>query len=299
MTTSDFEYICSFVHDKAAIILEPGKEYLVESRLSMLARKENLASVDDLMRQFRANPNNGLSRKIIDSMTTNETSFFRDLHPFEALRKSILPDLIVRRSQDRQLNFWCGAASTGQEPYSVLMLLEEHFPEVSQWDFNFVATDICSDVLARARSGRFNQFEVNRGLPASFLVKYFVRQDAEWVIRDDFRLRVNFREMNLAHAWVPFQPLDIVFLRNVLIYFNVEMKKMILGKIRQLLRPGGYLLLGGAETTFGLDDGFERIVFGKTTFYQLKPKLGSRPPQTTSSSEQLSIANCVTSGLCL
>jgi chemotaxis protein methyltransferase CheR len=203
-------------------------------------------------------------------MTTNETSFFRDIHPFEALRKSILPELMARRAAERQVNFWCGAASTGQEPYSVLMLIAEHFPELLKWDIKFIATDLCSEVLARSRAGCFSQLEVNRGLPASLLVKYFIREGASWRIRDDLRRRVEFREMNLVKDWLSLPPLDIVFLRNVLIYFDVETKKTILAKARRLLRPSSYLLLGGAETTFNIDEAFEREVIDKTTWHRVK-----------------------------
>jgi chemotaxis protein methyltransferase CheR len=270
MNTADFDYVRNYVRDQSAIVLEQGKEYLVESRLQTLARKENLASIDVLVSKLRSDSSNGLHRKVVDAMTTNETSFFRDIHPFEALRKFILPELAARRAQERQLNFWCGAASTGQEPYSVLMLIAEHFPELLAWNIKFIATELCGEALARARCGCFNQIEINRGLPAALLVKYFVRQGAGWVIREDLRRRVDFRELNLVRNWPLDPPLDIIFLRNVLIYFDVETKKSILAKIRRLLRPGGYLLLGGAETTFNVDDAFERVVFDKSTFYRLR-----------------------------
>ena len=270
MNAVDFDYVRAYVRDQAAIVLEPGKEYLVESRLQTLAQKENLASLEALISKLRSEPQNGLHRKVLDAMTTNETSFFRDLHPFEALRKSILPELIARHAQERQLHFWCGAASTGQEPFSVLMLIAEHFPELLQWDFKFIATDLCGEVLARARSGRFNQLEVNRGLPASLLVKYFTRQGDTWEFSAQLRRHVEFREMNLVKDWPCFPQLDIVFLRNVMIYFDVEAKKGILANTRRLLRAGGYVLLGGAETTFNLDDQFERVPFDKTSCYRVK-----------------------------
>jgi len=270
MTTVDFDYVRHYVRDQAAIVLEPGKEYLVESRLQTLARKENIASIDELVRQLRASPQNGLHRKVVDAMTTNETSFFRDIHPFETLKKSILPELMARRGQERKLNFWCGAASTGQETFSVLMTIAEHFPELLKWDFKYIATDLCKEVLARAQAGRFSQLEVNRGLPAALLVKHFTRQGTDWEFTESLRQRVDFREMNLVKDWPLLPPLDIVFLRNVLIYFEIDTKKVILGKIRRLLRPGGYLLLGGAETTFGVDDAFERVVLDKTTCYRVK-----------------------------
>jgi chemotaxis protein methyltransferase CheR len=270
MNTADFDYVRNYIRDQSAIVLEPGKEYLVESRLQTLARKENIGSIDALVSQMRSNSNNGLHRKVVDAMTTNETSFFRDIHPFEALRKFLLPELAARRAQERQLNFWCGAASTGQEPFSILMLIAEHFPDLLAWDIKFIATDLCGEALARARRGCFNQLEVNRGLPASLLVKYFVRHGADWEFREDLRRRVDFRELNLVRDWPLDTPLDFVFLRNVLIYFDVETKKSILARVRRWLRPGGFLLLGGAETTFNVDDAFERVVFDKSTFYRLK-----------------------------
>jgi len=270
MNTSDFDYIRNLVRQEAAIVLDPGKEYLVESRLHTLARKENFESPDHLIQQLRNGSHNGLHRKVIDAMTTNETSFFRDFHPFEVLRTSILPELLARRRSERQIHFWCGAAATGQEPFSMIMLLAEHFPELLQWDFRFLATDLCNDVLARARSGRFSQLEINRGLPASLLVKYFSRHGADWEFSADLRRRVDFRELNLAKDWSPMPPLDLVFLRNVLIYFDLETKKAILGKIRRCLRPDGYLLLGGAETTFNVDENFERVAFEKTACYRVR-----------------------------
>ena len=271
MNTADFDYIRNFVHEDSAIMIEPGKEYLVESRLHALRRKENFTSTESLIGMLRIGQTKDLHGKVVEAMTTNETSFFRDIYPFEALRTFILPELMARRTGERKLSFWCGAASTGQEPYSVLMLIAQNFPELFNWDFKFVATDLSSEVLARARAGRFNQLEVNRGLPASLLVKYFVRQGTEWEFREDLRRRIEFREMNLVKHWSVMPPQDIVFLRNVMIYFNVDNKRIILGKIRRLLRPGGYLFLGGAETTFNLDDAFERVAIDKAICYRLKP----------------------------
>ena len=270
MNVTDFDYVRAYVRDQAAIVIEPGKEYLVESRLQTLARKENIVSIEALVQEMRADPNHGLHRKVLDAMTTNETSFFRDLHPFEVLRKTILPELIAKRGADRQLNIWCGAASTGQESYSVMLLIAEHFPDLLQWQLSFTATDLCKEVLARARSGRFSQLEVNRGLPAALLIKHFTRQGDDWEFSDALRRRVDFKEMNLIKDWLLMPPLDIVFMRNVLIYFDVETKRVILGKIRAMLRPGGYLFLGGAETTLNLDDAFERVAFEKTTCYRVR-----------------------------
>jgi chemotaxis protein methyltransferase CheR len=270
MNTADFDYVRTYVREQAAIVLEPGKEYLVESRLLTLARKESIPTIEELVGRLRSDSRNGLHRKVVDAMTTNETSFFRDIHPFDALRDTVFPELMSRRKAERQLNFWCGAASSGQEPYSILMLIAEHFPDLLQWDLKFVATDLCVEVLARAKAGRFSQLEVNRGLPASLLVRHFSRQGAEWEISEALRRRADFREMNLVKEWPAMPQLDVVFLRNVLIYFDIETKKTIFAKIRRLLRPGGYLLLGGAESTMNIDDEFERVVIGKTSFYRVK-----------------------------
>jgi chemotaxis protein methyltransferase CheR len=268
MRTADFDYVRQFVRSQAAIVIEPGKEYLVESRLMALVRKENYPSIDHLVDKMRNSPKGELHRRVVDAMTTNETSFFRDIHPFEALKKTILPELIQKRRAERQLNLWCGAASSGQECYSVLMTIAENFPEVFQWNFNFVATDLSQEVLAQAKSGVYTQLEVNRGMPAPLLVKYFKKMEDKWQVSDALRSRVSFKELNLVADW-PFMPMmDIVFLRNVLIYFDIETKKGILAKIRRLLRPGGYLFLGGAETTLNLDDSFERVVMDKATCYR-------------------------------
>lgn len=271
MNAADFDYIRTYVRDQAAIKLQPGKEYLVESRLHALARKENLPTVDALMLKLRGEiaAQGPLHRKVVDVMTTNETSFYRDLHPFEMLKREVIPELIRRRAAERQISIWCGASSTGQEPFSVLMLLAEHFPDVMKWDLKFIATDLCTEVLARAKAGRFSQLEVNRGLPATLLVKYFTQVGGEWEFKAALRSRVTFQELNLVKDWPPLPMVDIVFLRNVLIYFDVDTKRAILGKIRRLLRPGGSLFLGGAETTFGVDDHFERVGTDRTTCYRL------------------------------
>ena len=243
MTTPDFDFVRSYVRDQAAIVLEPGKEYLVESRLQTLARKEQIASVDELVAQLRAKPNSPLHRKVVDAMTTNETSFFRDIHPFDALRKSILPELLARNGQERKLNFWCGAASTGQEPYSVLMMMAEHFPALLGWDMKFIATDLSREVIARAKAGRYNQLEVNRGLPASLLVKHFTRQGAEWEIREELRKRVDYRELNLIGTWPMKGKFDAIFCRNVVIYFEEATQSKIWSRFVPLMNRDGRLYI--------------------------------------------------------
>jgi chemotaxis protein methyltransferase CheR len=276
LSAHDFDYVRRLVYDRAAIVLDNGKEYLVESRLAPVARQQGFASLEHLVRELRRGPFNGLHRKVIEAMTTNETSFFRDFHPFEALRKDVLPDLLRVRRPDRQLNIWCAACSTGQEPYSIAMLLREHFPELGSWKVRIVASDLSEEVLARARAGSYSQLEVNRGLPAAMLVKYFIRHGSEWQLRDEIRNMVEIRPINLVEPWPVLPPLDLVFVRNVLIYFDVEAKKGVLRGVRRVLRPDGYMLLGNAESTLSLDPSFEWATVAGTGIYRLKSTATAR-----------------------
>lgn len=271
----EYEFIRDLVRSKSGITLEAGKEYLVETRLLPLSRSEGCASIDELLTRMKSGPQAlALTRKVIEAMTTNETSFFRDIHPFEALRDTVIPDLIKRRQATKTLSIWCGAASSGQEPYTVAMVLKEHFPQlfVEGWRISFVATDLSSEMIRRCREGRFSQLEINRGLPATLMVKYFKKHGMEWQIDESLRRMIDFREMNLCDDWPSLAApgtLDLVFMRNVLIYFSLETKRQILGKVRRLLRPDGYLFLGGAETTLNIDDNYDRLQIQKTGIYRV------------------------------
>lgn len=269
MTDQDFDFIRKLLKEHCAVVLEPGKEYLVDSRLTPIVQQLNLESISDLVQQLRAEPSNGLLMQIIEALVTSETLFFRDHGPFESLRKHVLPDLMQRRRQERVLTMWCAACSTGQEPYSLAILLREHFPELTGWKITLLATDLSREVLARAAAGRYTQAEINRGMPASLLVKYFEQQGTSWQLKPGIRAMVQFQELNLDRPW-PFLPrMDLVLLRNVMIYFDVPTKKTILGRLAHILKPDGYLLLGGAETTINLDDSYRRVKHLKGGFYQL------------------------------
>lgn len=278
VSIADFDYVCRLAHREAAIVIEPGKEYLVDTRLSPLARQEGFGSLAALIQHLRAAVNiNGLHHKAIDALTTNETLFFRDFHPFEALRQAILPAILARRAGARRLAIWSAACSTGQEPYSLAMLLLEHFPQLSDWTVSILATDLSPKVLKLAQEGKYSQFEVNRGLPAHYLVKYFTKLGDAWCVKDEVKKRVEFRPMNLVQPWPVMPPLDLVFLRNVMIYFDVETKKTILRKIRNCLLPHGHLFLGTAETTINLDPGYQPVASGKAVSYRLPPVGGQEP----------------------
>jgi chemotaxis protein methyltransferase CheR len=269
----DFEYISWLAFHLAALVIEPGKEYLVETRLGPLAERAGFASLTDYIARLRTETKiNGVHHRTIEALTTNETFFFRDFHPFEALRRSILPAVIAQRCAARRLTIWSAACSSGQEPYSLAMLLREHYPELANgWEVSILATDFAQTVLEQARRGCYSQFEVNRGLPATYLVKYFTQRADGWHVNDDLKRGIEFRPMNLAEPWPMLPPFDLVFLRNVMIYFNVETKKNILKKIKGCLLPHGYLFLGTAETTTNLDPGYQPLTFGKAVVYGHTP----------------------------
>jgi len=270
ISSVDFEFVRDLVRKHSAIVLEPGKEYLVESRLGPLAKQSGFASLEALVEELRSKSPNGLHRKVFEAMTTNETSFFRDLHPFDALKTVAVPEVLKRRQAERRLNIWCAASSSGQEPFTIAMTLLETFPQLSSWTVEILATDLSSAMVSRCKTGRYGQIEVNRGLPAPLLLKYFEKKGLEWQVKPELQKLCEFRELNLIEPWGLMPQMDIVFLRNVLIYFDVETKRSILASVRKVLPPWGYLFLGGAETTINLGDVFERVQFDRAGCYRIK-----------------------------
>ena len=272
MPTNDFAYVRELLRERTAVVLGDDKDYLVESNLMPIVYEDGFESLTELIAQLRAVPYSPLHQRVVEAMTNNETSFFRDLHPFEALKRTLLPALVENRKASRTLNIWSAVCSSGQEPYSIAMILRDSFPELSQWTLNIFASDISESMLKRAQGGLYSQHEVNRGLPVTLLLKYFEKQGHDWQISNDLRHMVTFRAINLAAHW-PFLPnMDVIFLRNVLIYFDVETKKTILKKMRRLLQPDGYLILGSAETTLNLDEAFQRIDINRASCYQVLAK---------------------------
>ncbi|MFN8586789.1 MAG: protein-glutamate O-methyltransferase CheR [Candidatus Eisenbacteria bacterium] len=280
LTPQAFQFVSDFVRREAAIVLEPGKEYLVESRLAPVARKAGFPTLDAFLDHIRTAPRSSpLMYQIVDALTTNETLFFRDHHPFEALKKEILPRLIEARKSVRKLSIWSAAASTGQEAYSLAMLLRENFPMLASWDVRILGTDLSTTVLEQAKSGSYSQLEVNRGLPAPLLVKYFEKADGRWIIKEDLRRMCEFRAMNLTTPWPMMSPFDLIFIRNVLIYFDQATKQGILKRMRGVLLPHGSLFLGTAETTINLDPEWVPTKVGNTTVFRVLGKGGA--PATT------------------
>jgi chemotaxis protein methyltransferase CheR len=270
LSAANFAFVAELVRQRCGLVLEPGKEYLVKSRLLPVAQRHQMASVDLLIERLRGAGANGLMTDVVEAMVTTETSFFRDLHPFEALKKSVLPELIQRRLSTRRLNIWCAASSSGQEPYSVALLLREYFPALHDWKINLFATDISHDMLERSRAGRYSQMEVNRGLPTPLLLKWFRQEGGHWRLDPRLRSAVTFSQMNLIGSWPAMPVWDLIFLRNVMIYFDADVKRSILNRLAGMLSPDGYLLLGGAETTLNLSDSFNRVENLKSGFYRLK-----------------------------
>ncbi|MCA8953088.1 MAG: protein-glutamate O-methyltransferase CheR [Planctomycetes bacterium] len=274
ITDQDYEFLRTVMKEDSAMLLEPSKAYLVEARLGPVARANGHASVGALLQALRASPNGEVRRSVVEAMTINETSFLRDRHPFDALCGSIVPELLETRAKKRALNLWSGACSTGQEPYSIAMLLRDTFPQLQQWNVSIWATDISENILEKARAASYSQIEVNRGLPEDMLRRYFAQDGNRWRLGSEIKDMVQFRQLNLAGRWPLLPSMDVILLRNVLIYFDVPTKRQILEGMARKLEPDGFLILGASETTLGITEVFERVAKGQTTVYRPRVRVG-------------------------
>jgi chemotaxis protein methyltransferase CheR len=272
-----FAYVCNLVRRESAIVLESGKEYLVEARLLPLARAAGCADVTEFVTRIGATGTPRDRAALVEALTTNETSWFRDHEPFDVLVRSVLPELMARPGARRKLHIWSAACSSGQEAYSLAMLMAEHVVPHG-WQVEILATDIAPRMLERTREGRYSQLEVGRGLPAPMLVKHFRRVGTQWQVSDELRSMVRVQQLNLAAPFPPMPVFDIVFLRNVLIYFDATAKRSVLGRVRPLMSPDGYLFLGGAETTLGVDESWSRTTVGRFTLNRPGPTTQLPPP---------------------
>jgi chemotaxis protein methyltransferase CheR len=267
LATTSFDWVRALVHRESAIVLQPGKEYLVEARLLPIARQLGMPDVTHFVESVRNRPDPDKTRRIVEALTTNETSWFRDGDPFTALTSTVVPELLTARGAAERLRIWSAACSSGQEPYTIAMLLEDALPNAAT-RVAITATDLSREMVERTRSGRFSQLEVNRGLPAAMLVRHFTRAGTEWEVSAALRRMVTVSECNLAAPLPRMGPFDVVYLRNVLIYFDLSTKQAILRRVRDLMRPDGWLFLGAAETTLGVDDRWERVVLGRSSAYR-------------------------------
>jgi chemotaxis protein methyltransferase CheR len=268
ISKENYNFLQEHVYRTSGIVLDENKHYLLEARLIPIVRKENLRTINDLCALLRATTGGRVSQDVVEAMTTNETLFFRDITPFKVLRNSLLPPLVEARKETRKLSFWSAASSSGQEAYSLAMLLCEMGLE--NWNIDILGTDLNEKMVARARHGSFAQIEVNRGLPAGYLAKYFERHDLEWRVKPVLRHMVRFKKFDLRQPMHFIHSCDFVLCRNVLIYFDMDTKRQILQEVSRTLSPGGFLLLGTAETTMNLSDAFERTAVGGASFYRKK-----------------------------
>jgi chemotaxis protein methyltransferase CheR len=247
----DYGYLRQLVLNHSQNVLDPARDYLFETRLTKLLRKQGLTRLEELVQRLRDRPDSSLERAVAEAMTINETSFFRDMRAFDLLRNYLLPELVETRRDQRSLRFWSAASSTGQEAYSLAMLLSDRFPALSGWDVRIEGTDLSSEVVERARAGIYSRIEINRGLPARFLLRYFDPVGEEWTVKPEIKRLCNFREGNLCAARLPFSRaadhFDLILLRNVMLYFSQETRKTLLAGIHRLLLPDGMLFLGASE----------------------------------------------------
>lgn len=268
MNPADFQILADLLKDKSGLMLSPDKSYLLESRLAPLARTRGLTGVEDLTAELKAKQDKQLITDIVEAMTTNESLFFRDNAPFEQFKDVVLPQLMEERKFSKTLRIWSAACSSGQEPYSLCMLLRELGEVLAGWRVEIIGTDLSSEILGKAKSGVYTQFEVQRGLPITMLVKYFKQDGDQWIIDSSIRSMVQFRQFNLLDSMASLGEFDMVFCRNVLIYFDNPTKGKVLERMNAIMRPHAYLFLGGAETVIGITDKF-KPVSGHRGIYEL------------------------------
>jgi chemotaxis protein methyltransferase CheR len=277
----DYEFLRRRLKERSGLVLSADKQYLVESRLLPVMRRSGLGSLGELVAALRAAPECALTTAVVEAMTTNESFFFRDKTPFEHFRQTIMPALLAARRASRSIRIWCAAASTGQEPYSLAMCLKEMARDIAGWHIEIIATDLSNEVLEKARAGFYTQFEVQRGLPIQLLIKHFSQSGDLWQIAPDLRGMVKYRQLNLLHDFSQLGPFDLIFCRNVLIYFDQDTKSNVLNRLAALTAADGYLVLGAAETVVGLTDRF-KMAPDKRGLYMpnLMPRASAVPIRT-------------------
>jgi chemotaxis protein methyltransferase CheR len=281
MTPEDFDWLRGFLKERSGLALSAEKQYLVDTRLAPVIRAKGLANIGALVRAMRSNPHSDLATLVLETMTTNESLFFRDKVPFENFRNVIAPALREARAKERKVRIWCAACSAGQEPYSLAIAIREHRLFPADWGIEIVATDLCSAMLERARQGLYTQFEVQRGLPIQLLVKYFAKVGDGWQVNSAIRAMVSYSRFNLLEPYGRLGRFDVVFCRNVLIYFDIATKIDVLTRLARQIAPDGYLSLGAAETVIGLTQAFALLPDHRGLY--VRSRAGARPPQAVAS----------------
>jgi chemotaxis protein methyltransferase CheR len=275
VTPQDFDYLRKLLKERSGLVLSAEKQYLAESRLLPIARRHGLGNLAELVAKLRM-PASTLANEVVEAMTTNETFFFRDKIPFDHVRDTVIPALLAARAKEKRIRIWCTAASTGQEPYSLAMVLMGFHTQLAGFRIDILATDLAGEVLERAKSGIYTQFEVQRGLPIQLLVKYFTKAGENWQIAPELRKMVQFRPLNLLNDFSPLGAFDLVFCRNVLIYFDQPTKTAVLNRLARQMPDDGYLALGAAETVVGLTDCFKPVPDRRGLY---EPNASARTPR--------------------
>jgi chemotaxis protein methyltransferase CheR len=268
MNVNDFEFIAQLLYQRSGLVITQEKAYLLESRLNPVARKWDLEGIDALIAALRSKKDEKLTVDVTEAMTTNESFFFRDNRPFDQFKDIVLPHMLEARGSRKQLRIWSAACSSGQEPYTLAMILKEEAAKLAGWKIDIVATDLSTEILNKAKEGLYSQFEVQRGLPITLLMKYFQQEGEKWRISEDIRRMVTYKSFNLLESPSALGHFDVVFCRNVLIYFDQVTKGQVLARVAQIMPADGYLYLGGAETVLGISDSFE-VVPGQRGVYRL------------------------------
>ena len=280
MTPTEYDYLRVFLKQRSGLVLSNEKQYLIESRLMPVARKFGLASISNLVDKLKLEQNGSLADAIIEAMTTNESFFFRDKVPFDHFTQTMLPHMLTARQRDRRIRIWSSAASTGQEPYTLAMCLKDMDAKLGGWRVEMIGTDLSTEVLEKAKAGIYSQFEVQRGLPINYLLKHFTQMGDMWRISPELRSMIQYRKLNLLESFSSLGQFDIVFCRNVLIYFDNEAKIDILNRIRKTMPEDGFLVLGAAETVVGLTDAFKPVADKRGLYQAASASTSAAAPAT-------------------
>ncbi|MBR0704482.1 protein-glutamate O-methyltransferase CheR [Bradyrhizobium diazoefficiens] len=288
MTPTEYEYLRKFLKDNSGLDLSADKQYLIESRLLPLARKAGLSGIPELVQKLQGGARQ-LITDVVEAMTTNETFFFRDKVPFDHFRDTIMPEVIKARAARRSVRIWCAAGSTGQEPYSLAMCLKEMGAALTGWRIEIIATDLSQEVLEKAKAGIYSQFEVQRGLPIQMLVKYFKQTGETWQVNPELRAMIQHRQLNLLHDFSQLGTFDVIFCRNVLIYFDQDTKINIFNRLARQIEPDGFLVLGAAETVVGLTDTFRPIPERRGLYKPNDPRTAASKPALAGAAPRLAV----------
>ncbi|MDA1275907.1 MAG: methyltransferase [Verrucomicrobia bacterium] len=268
ISAPEFEYVRDLVKSRSGVLLRDKERFLAEARLTPLARQNGAGSVSEFITRVQVSENNGLHDSVLDSLLPKETAFFRDAYSFELLRSHVLRTIEMRRSGERRIRIWCAGCSSGQEPFSVAMMIGRYFSQILSWDIEIYATDLSKEALETAQSARYNKIELNRGVPSNYFKEFFREEEKGFVVSEKLRKVVCFEELNLSEDWPQLEQLDLVLLRNVISYFTPEIRMKVLANVKRVLKTDGYLLLGAGESIDEATTGFRMVPVDKAVYFE-------------------------------